>query len=487
MDSLADNLEAGYGNLHRAVDKSKMLPTSEAWLVKITDPFHDNTAVPCAGVPDQFDGRTVIREIKETWTLSATTFGLGGIDPAETWNLNVAILPTMNYASTTRAELYPFGAVGHGTESNTTDDTAVAQIAICGHLNDSGDNETYPWPNPTLSNTSYSLGAVAGKKKYFSTSPWSNHYGLFGAISGQMQLPTDMRCVAIAFQLEDRTNQFYRQGLATCYKMNTNYDQNTRTMCHFFDNSVTSSVTRLTEDYLFQLPANYPEDVTNLPGTVSWDASEGCYVVGQFDPACLTQWCSYMDQRGYVGISAFSGVESTINGDAVISTAVLANPNGYLVPGWNSTPNVLFNEPFLPCATQTSGCILSGLNKNAVYELKIRAIYETVPDYTQADNLLAPTPSAPYDPTALQIYSDVVKMMPAGVPQRYNPWGEWFDYVMKLVAGAAPIVGAAVDSMGGMGLGSLTAAAVSSSAMYFQDKNAQAREMERAMKRKRTE
>jgi len=43
-------------------------------------------------------------------------------------------------------------------------------------------------------------------------------------------------------------------------------------------------------------------------------------------------------------------------------------------------------------------------------------------------------PSCRYDPVAVQLYSEIIRSMPTGVPQRMNGLGEWFASAVSTAA-----------------------------------------------------
>lgn len=450
-NTLQENLESGYRKLRKAAMSAGLKPQSQPWLVKAVDPYHDNDGVPCVGIPDSFEGRSIVREIDETLTVDATTFGLTVAD-GQTWNLNLGILPTLGYPLLGPTFLYnQYGileSAGNTAWDDHQTDIYAGQLMIGANVRTGTNFDLYPKSNATATGFPATNWTPLnpGKKGLLPYSPFCDYFPWPGGNN-----PTAIRCIGFAYEVIDMTNPYYQQGLCTVYRMNTNFDQKPHKMLSVFTGDyVAGEVPAILNDmYMFQLPANSSQDVMNLPGTRQWNAQKGVYQVAVMDPENLTDFAYYVDQRGWVGIES---IDAT---DEDQSAACLANPKSWKTPSkvWNGTASV-YNfigspggfTPFLPTGTQTSGAIFEGLHKQAVLQIRMRGIYETIPAQNQNDILLGRQLSAPYDPAALQLYAEVIKNMPTGVTVDENPLGEWFDKVMTFLAAVAVPAGGALSA-----------------------------------------
>lgn len=91
---------------------------------------------------------------------------------------------------------------------------------------------------------------------------------------------------------------------------------------------------------------------------------------------------------------------------------------------------------YVPC---DSNCVMfTGLSDATTLTLRVRWILERKPSDNEKQMLVIATPSATYDPVALEIYSRVVSRMPAGVPFTENPAGEWWA---KMLGELATVLG----------------------------------------------
>lgn len=432
-DTLQENLASGNRKLEMVASRTGMLPSSLAWITKVSDPWHD-VEVPCTGLPDAFTGKSIVREMTETYTVSQSDFGLSLAD-GETWNLNIGIMPLMSYQQIQRGVFVAQRGLLKTGDTNVYDEV-LGQFGICGYRGNSADADNYPWPT-NLGTGEWQPGDVAGVKAYKTTSPWENVYGF-----PSDQNPTAVRCIGAAFEVLDTTNQFYQQGLVTTYRLNTEFDQVPHDTLGTFVPSSTSAEYSAYRSYVFPTPANYSAEVQNLPGTQQWAAREGCYVTGVMDLANIADFAHYTDQKGFVGYNTL-----VPDGTGVQSVMCLSNKNAWKAPGiHDETPAVYLNKPFLPTATQTAGAIFEGLNRQAVLQIRVRGVYETVPDQSQADIRLGINNSPPNDPEALEVYAEAIKNFPTGVPFNQNPLGEWFDMVCSFIAGVAAPIGSAFST-----------------------------------------
>jgi hypothetical protein len=70
-------------------------------------------------------------------------------------------------------------------------------------------------------------------------------------------------------------------------------------------------------------------------------------------------------------------------------------------------------------------------------------IIERFPSQLDADLVVLATPSARYDPQALDLYSEIIRSMPVGVPQRMNGLGDWFAEAVSTASDfIAPVLSA---------------------------------------------
>jgi len=97
----------------------------------------------------------------------------------------------------------------------------------------------------------------------------------------------------------------------------------------------------------------------------------------------------------------------------------------------------------LPTKFNQSGAYFTGLSYSTT--LTLNAIYyiERFPSQQDSDLVVLAKHSCRSDPVARALYSEIIRMMPVGVPQRMNGMGEWFaDAVSSAADFISPVLSA---------------------------------------------
>lgn len=240
---------------------------------------------------------------------------------------------------------------------------------------------------------------------------------------------TCCRVIGAAFEIIDTTADMYRQGALTVYRMNqprTNinvavedkgaglyYQGDNLTMIHNPPSSVAQAML--------------------LPNSRQWAMRDGVYSV-------LTQ--STVDNPLQTvtshGVVMASGTQATGAYLEVTTPSILS-----VVPASPHVPVQYAKSISIPF--NTSGVMLTGLNDNTTFRIKLKVYIEQAPSFYEPDTSVLATPSAPYDPTALEAYSKILATMPVGVPAGENDAGDWFAGIAKVLSRIALPVSAALS------------------------------------------
>jgi len=180
-----------------------------------------------------------------------------------------------------------------------------------------------------------------------------------------------------------------------------------------------------------------------LDGSKQWKAKEGCYVVSTLnsdelpagansvnpimhksvnDTTTTYPWLVQIPHGG--GNSAYTQLPFTIS------------PTSYTI-SLLSAGNAQFQS------FNHSGAFFSGLSNTTT--LTVNAIYyiERFPSQQDSDLVVLARQSCRDDPIARELYSEIIREMPVGVPQRMNGLGEWFgDAVSSAMDFIAPVASA---------------------------------------------
>lgn len=173
------------------------------------------------------------------------------------------------------------------------------------------------------------------------------------------------------------------------------------------------------------------------PGTRSWAAEEGCYMVVPFNnlnnpPLYPTSVQPIMT----TGVAAPMQVGLPNSGQAVLTGSFVA-----------ATPLVRLTP------VNTVGCILTGTGTSFKGTLNVVYYYEEFPDVA-SDILTLATPSCENDPIALKMYSAVLNTLPVAVPSNWNTAGDWWWDVVSAIKDHAKDFGALLGGKQGELVGS---------------------------------
>jgi len=183
-----------------------------------------------------------------------------------------------------------------------------------------------------------------------------------------------------------------------------------------------------------------------LEGSKQWKAKEGCYVVstmnsnenptGQNNTSPNLHISSLDTTAGganWIYVSPVNPVPTSFQAITVVTTV---NPINNIIV--TLPPGGVWFQPF-----NGAGAIFSGLSNSTT--LQVNAIYyiERFPTQQDSELVVLARNSCHGDSVALDLYSEIIKEMPVGVPQRMNGMGEWFaDAVSAAADFVSPVLSA---------------------------------------------
>lgn len=396
------------------VNKNLLTDSGRDFLIAAMDPMHDTQLKELQGWPDVETSSSIVRCIKQTVTISKPTTLLAG----ETWDCII--------------ESWPF----------LTPQTLQKQARLGG--NDA--NNVYI-QDPSFSTTVLGGVTARGIKT-------GNDYDYDATqLRGQVALASAYekgatRVVGCGIEVMDTTADIYKQGNCTVFRNNQSAIDRpslyTKNMAAPF-----TTLTQFTGSTVRRGPKNQQEALL-IPGSRQWRAEDGCYLVqsfvGQDNPARMPDYVlpvvpatSVEDEVSVAGnTTQFFSPQMTLAGGA----AIAISPCIKLHP------------------THMAGAIFSGLNENSTLQMTVNYYIESFPTPAEADILVLASPSARYDPVALEIFSQALSEMPVGVMACENGLGDWFRGAVAIALKAAPAV------LSGLGLGALAPAAKLASRAY---------------------
>jgi len=418
--------------------KLGLTPSGKEWVIAAIDPYHD-TPVNCCGFPDNNEAASVVQVVKLSQALVVPSSASTG-----NWDCHIHQFPWMEG--------------GRGVGGNFSQTTNGNQITGHGVFLFGSSTVT---PSPIGASTNLWGGLVvdavaSGVPTFQYTDP--------GTPSAPFQvqlapyLTGEYRIIAMGFEVINTTSELNIQGLVTVYRQPTANIDSAKSLLVTSGPILSSGGTISTTNFGFpdvlltNTPPATPGEALLLDGSKQWKAKEGCYVVptmnssenptGQNSTSPVLH-ISPLDvsSNGFTWIYVTPSDGSTnVYPAAFQPTAITGNPA--------DTPNV-FNLVPLPTGGvwlqpfNGAGAYFTGLSNSTT--LQVNAIYyiERFPTQQDSDLVVLARESCRGDSIALDLYSEIVKEMPVGVPQRMNGMGEWFaDAVSSAADFISPVLSA---------------------------------------------
>lgn len=368
--------------LNRWVDQKVLSPAGRDWLIEIMDPFHDTELKNLQGWPDVETGMSVVRKIKQQVSVAKPA------TPSFPGNYDVVIIqwPVLDTMSM-RQTLTRVNNTATGVVATTLDFGGLSVYAVTpGTL-------FAPFAGVP---TTILIGSI------FLTSPYTDGNG---------------RLIGLGFETSNTTATLAVQGSVTVFKMM----QNSKDADTFFFQQTAAGPTAMFSATRLSAPPTSLADATLLQGSRTWKALEGAYTVCQFHTNENTPFVSDYNQP-VIGL-ADDLPDGPNNGQLIIPELRAGSNVSQL------TPDATHMHPI-----HTSGQWFSGLSASSTLQVTQIAYYESFPNQFQKDILVLATPSAEFDPVALEIYSHAMSLLPPGVMLSENPLGEWFADAVDKVA-----------------------------------------------------
>jgi hypothetical protein len=385
--------------INQALDKlersSHLTREGRDWLIAACDPFHD-VDIALAGYPDVLTASTIVQLVKQQVQVTVPTTGAGTVTAGSNWDASIVLFPNCTGQS------LGFGFVVDSRGNYGGGSTAVGPSTAGGLVISAGPQGSNLW--------------YTGATGTATATSQQNVPSAF--VKGQG------RVIGMGFEVVNTTAEINKQGQVTAWRIPTKWSPTQVANAIATTPAVTPSTTFL----LNRMP---PANITQaqlLFGSRSWAASEGAYVVSrqnsEENPALLPTFMN----------PAYSTMDAASNSTDYFVSANAPAQAGLSIADW-----------FLPF--DISGVHFSGLSYTTTLTVNIRWLIERIPGPYETDLVVLATPSAPYDPIALELYCQCIRDMPPGVMLKENPLGEWFSNTLSKVADWAPKIGGALSTI----------------------------------------
>ena len=411
-----ENFEIYTGRMSRVTKGEKLLaelaktplceltPEGAAFVRQRFDPFHDNPVKP-VGYPDEYNGHTLPRIVKQSVSFNATSGGAAA--PTTPWSFMIVATPILMSAKAKKV-------VSKGQNWQFDFNSDLSEYYGGFMVVKSPDGTNFPWP-------------PAGEN-----------------ILGQLELSeTDldnmMRVTSAGFEFVDTTSELYRQGLLTTFRQNVPTMEKWASRGSCTANAPANIRLDINTDLVaLQFPPNDVASAVLLPDSKQWLVQEGCYVSLDFNSDQLPM--SFPEHLAYAMSSASSPKVfdfQDFDYERIVGVQGVADQGYFSIP--TSPVTYVSGEAVRPTKrmpVNQTGIICSNVSPQFAGSLNAIWYCEQAPGLESADivNLAYQSPS--YDPFAMMLISKLRKDCPIAVKLRENYLGEWFFNGVKDIATA---------------------------------------------------
>jgi hypothetical protein len=410
-------------------------PDGWNWLLSSLDPFHD-FAHPLAGYPDLAGAPSVVLEMTRTISISAAQIPQGF--------MHVYLCP-FSLNNTTNTGSLHIGSYSPGVIA------AVNNVGLSGGVLTNFDCalSCYNIPDGTgaisanttgdlliMTGTNFVGGGASGSSVANFTSltppganltPCVRGAGAIAPVGSGFVLRHGItaphRVIGAGFEVTNTTAPLYRSGSVVVYDSPSNWGT-----CDTFMYSPLADLptappnpSAAFSNVHFEVVMGPPSTLDQailLPNSKQWGAEEGAYCVAKF---------SSMDNRvtsattNLGGFTAQYGQESNLLIPQQMS-ATNSKTDGYFTNFTNNQLCLMSFGQYNTYPFNGVGSWFTGLDTaNTSFQITCKWYLEVFPNTFFEQNLVPTTsPSACYDPVALEVYARVVSQLPPGVPVKDN-------------------------------------------------------------------
>jgi len=392
----------------RALEKYRragLTPEGEAWLLTAIDPYHDLPLHP-TGRPEGVVADSIVQAVRLQYEIKAPGTVSGN------WDCHLVIDPSSN---SLQREITTIG----GCAGIVSDDrTAVAGATFGG---------------VTVISTESGRGTAPGAGNFANDAALTSIKAVAPDIS---YFEGPHRIVALGFEVTNTTAELYKQGSVTTWRMaNALLQKSNLMLWEKYDHSAI-----VTQPFVTDVYAYWPNTVSSarlLPGSQTWAAAEGCYVVAAQESSQNPITRLQPNQQVITNSWDASALDLNVDawaGPALVNLGVNASPSGTrrVHPAFSQSPFTM------------AGAFFTGLSNQSTLTLTVNVFIERFPTLAQLDLVTLAQPAPRFDPIALELYSQILSEMPTGVMVKENGLGDWF---VEAVSTVAPLISGALSAI----------------------------------------
>jgi hypothetical protein len=354
--------------LNRLLTGKQVTEDGLRWLVQSTDPFHDTEITP-SGFPDANPSRSVVRCIRKQAVLRKP-----GTLAAGPWDARIDAVPLF-VNNPVISTLYTTAGVSPGIPAGGF---VPLYLPVC----------------VTSGPVGSSLHLLGSGQ--VTDNRWS--------LAGNQFVGRD-RLVGIGIEVHNVTSELTKCGTVSCWRMGQGRER--------IALETAPAAGTFNETEWLTLPAN-AASLATYPDTTTWEAKEGCYMVGVLNHADLRpSFTQY--RKGFVAVTS---------PDFAAPSLAVGVTNGAL--------RCFDFDQF--------GAYFSGLGDDTVLSITVKYFLESFPSADDTIYMPVARPTTGYDPVIIEMYDRCMRELPVAVMVKENPLGEWFDTVLQGIESVAPML-----------------------------------------------
>jgi hypothetical protein len=440
MEKISDaNYKALHGmNLIQA--HTDLTETGKLGLIQIINPFADFQMAKM-GYYDSCESSSIVKRLNYSTAITVPASVASGAN----WDAHIFTTPFLN----------------------VTQPLVTAILAGGNILSTTGD------VNKNLGGVTVMTAPAGGLKNITACVPdlnmTLNGNGLNPVVQINNTTPSDLddcvRLIGMGFEVHNVTNKLSAQGTCTVWREANILRNDTRVV----NQGTVSAGTIYAPTAINDVGAHQIVSMMDIPygtqqalllqGSQQWEAIEGCMVVPTLnDQAISPQKLSSCMPVVRAGITTASGSGSGAGQTGVwtlkVEDAVIAQVSAEidmniktLVPASGQTRKQIDTLQHVT-SFNSSGAMFTGLSYASVLQVNTIFYLEIFPSVINPLVTLA-SPSPPYDPVAMTIYSNIMNKLPIGVKVADNADGDWF---FETVQWATEFLKPAIKNLPGGGI-----------------------------------
>jgi hypothetical protein len=238
------------------------------------------------------------------------------------------------------------------------------------------------------------------------------------------------RIVAIGMEVHDTTAELDKQGSCIVWRLDKQPNEH-RVLTFTADLGVTACIPTSDDSIRLDNPPFNASEALDILGSQQWEAKDGAYIV----PVMVESENSPKDP-GQLCVITVEGPNNNYL-PTVVTTGV-----GKLT----TCPATNVQSPYSMC-----GALFTGLKPTASLTINFNYMIERFPNKSSVIKRLC-YPSPPYDVKALELYSDIARQLPIGVPVHENAAGDWIKAVAQIAGSICGLIPHPAAKTIGMGL-----------------------------------